>query len=49
MSLSSFPLANPDIITQLMNLADEDLPPEVKDAIFQIIDAVEKRIRAAGR
>jgi len=45
LTLAEVPIANPTIIAQLMDLADEDLPPQVKDAIYQVIDAAEKRIQ----
>lgn len=46
LALGQVPLANPNNINQLLDLAeDENLPPKVRDAIFQVVDAAEKRLQ----
>lgn len=44
-SLAQVPLANTTNVNQLLDLAEEDLPARVRDAIYQVIDAAEKRIQ----
>jgi hypothetical protein len=45
LALTQIPLANPASVGQLMEVAEEDLPPKVRDALYQIIDAAEKRMQ----
>lgn len=44
-ALAQFTESNPAYLNQLLDLAEEDLPPRVRDAIYQTVDAAEKRIQ----
>jgi hypothetical protein len=43
--LTEYPISDPGTISRLTDLAEEDLPAQLKDAVFQVIDAAEKRIQ----
>lgn len=44
MTLLNVPLTEPVVIERLLDLAAEDLPAPLKDMVFQVADAIEKRI-----
>jgi hypothetical protein len=43
--LMDVPLAGSQVIARLIDLADEDLPPRLKDAIYQVVDTAEARVQ----